>query len=63
MKPAPHAQRPRDVFRIILLDGVERVTYGLRHNHEFDLRDLEPLVNRCRAMVEAYEWRVKETGE
>lgn len=59
LKPAPSAPRPRDVFVMIHLNGIEAVTRALLNNHEIDLRDLEPLVRRSRAMVEAFDRRME----
>lgn len=56
--------KPRDVFVMLQLNGLERITHALRHGEAFDDRDLMPLAHRCRALADAYDWRKsQEAGE
>ena len=50
----------RDALAMIALTGLEKVTQSLRMGDGFDLDSLTPLVNRCRALVAAYDERIKE---
>ena len=43
---------------MIVIQGLERVTRGLRHGEPFDLENLRPLANRCRALADAFEARI-----
>ncbi len=61
--PAVPADKPRDVFAMLHLRGLEYITTALRRGEEFDMRDLEPLVRRSRAMVEAFDWRMGQANE
>lgn len=61
--PASKSDRPRDVFVMLHLSGLERITTALRMGDEFDMRDLTPLVQRSKAMIQAYEWRLEQMKE
>ena len=43
---------------MIVIQGIERVTRGLRHGEPFDLENLRPLAWRCRALADAFDARV-----
>ena len=50
----------RDAYKMFIEHGLESITSALRHGHGFDLDSLTPLVNRCRALVAAYDARISE---
>lgn len=53
----------RDVFKMLTLDGLERVTRSLRMGDAHYLQDLRPLAQRCRALADAYDHRMKQFEE
>lgn len=53
----------RDALRMFVEGGFEKITYCLRHGDGFDLDALTPIVNRCRALVAAYDERMKGMEE
>ena len=52
----------RDAYFSLVLAPLEFVTASLRKGDEWDTTDLQPFVNRCRALVEAYDHRVERAG-
>lgn len=52
----------RDAYFSLVLAPLEFVTNSLRKGDEWDTTDLQPFVNRCRALVAAYDERVKRAG-
>jgi hypothetical protein len=52
----------REVFDMILLRGLESVTRSLRQGDGFAMDNLWPLRNRCRALADAFDARVKDAA-
>lgn len=52
----------REVFDMVLLRGLESVTRSLRQGDGFAMENLWPLRNRCRALADAFDARVKEAS-
>jgi hypothetical protein len=52
----------RDVFDMIIVQGLERVTQSLRMGDRHTLTNLRPLAGRCRALADAFDARMKETN-
>lgn len=50
----------RDVFDMLILNGMEAVTRSLRKGDGHDLTCLRPLANRCRALADAFDARERE---
>ena len=61
--PPNHRLGLRDAYRMFIESGLESITAALRHGHGFDLDTLKPLINRCRALVNAYDDRISEVIE
>lgn len=53
----------KDAFFSLCLAPLEYVTKSLRMGDGWDLAELTPFVNRCRALVQAYDDRMKAAGE
>lgn len=53
----------RDAFHSIALQPLEWITKSLRMGDGWELSELTPFVNRCRALVQAYDDRMKAAGE
>lgn len=50
----------RDAFHMLCLVPIERITESLRRgNDAWELRELTDYVNRCRALVAAYDARME----
>lgn len=49
----------RDAFYSLALQPLEYMTKSLRQGDGWDLLELTPFVNRCRALVAAYDDRMK----
>lgn len=52
----------RDAFFSLVLQPLEYMTKSLRMGDEWELDDLRPFVNRCRAVVDAYDARMERIG-
>lgn len=52
----------RDAFYSLMLAPLEYLTKSLRTGDEWELDDLRPFVNRCRALVQAYDDRMERAG-
>ena len=61
--PANQKLRARDAFYSLVLAPLEYMTSSLRKGDPWELADLQQVVNRCRALVEAYDNRVKMAKE
>ena len=55
--PAAKSFKPRDAFNIMVLNPIEQTTRSLMRGDEMELRELEPMVNRMRALVNAFDAR------
>ena len=53
----------RDAFHSIALQPLEWITKSLRMGDGWDLAELTPFVNRCRALVAAYDARMEAAQE
>lgn len=51
--------RRRDAYYSLVLSPVEYITASLRKGDPWELDELTPFVNRCRALVDAYDMRTK----
>lgn len=60
--PQDKALTRRDAFFSLVLQPLEYITKSLRTGDEWELDDLRPFVNRCRALVAAYDDRMKRAG-
>jgi hypothetical protein len=61
--PANQKLRRKDAFYSLALAPLEYVTASLRKGDPWELADLTPFVNRCAALVAAYEDRMKAARE
>ena len=52
----------REAFFSLCLQPLEFITKSLRTGDGWDLSELTPFVNRCRALVDAYDDRMKARG-
>lgn len=52
----------KDAFYSLVLAPLEYVTKSLRKGDPWELQELTPFVNRCRALVAAYDKRMEELG-
>lgn len=60
----PNKLRQRDdLFEMLCLRPIEAATRSLHMGDGWKAGELEPLVNRCRALVQAYDDRMKAAGE
>lgn len=50
----------KDAYYSLCLAPLEYLTKSLRMGDGWDLEDLTPFVRRCRALVDAYDARMKE---
>ena len=53
----------KDAFYSLILAPLEYMTKSLRTGDGWDLTELTPFVNRCRALVAAYDDRIKAMNE
>lgn len=53
----------KDAFYSLCLAPLEYMTKSLRTGDGWDLTEMTPFVNRCRALVVAYDERVKAAQE
>ena len=58
--PASRKTYEREVFDMLIIRGLENVTKCLRMGDAFDLDNLRPLANRCRALADAFDLRMAE---
>ena len=58
--PQNSSRGTREVFDMLVINGIESVTRALRRGDAFDLDNLQPLARRCRALSDAFEARMKE---
>lgn len=58
--PPNHKLGQREVFDMVLLRGLESVTRSLRTGDGFSMENLRPLAQRCRALSDAFDARMKE---
>lgn len=61
--PPDRLRQRDDLFEMVALRPIEAVTKSLRMGDGWKDGELEPLVNRCRALVQAYDDRMKAAGE
>lgn len=57
--PANKTFGRKDAFFSLILQPLEYVTKSLRMGDGWDLAELTPFVNRCRALVAAYDARME----
>lgn len=57
--PPDQKLRQRDAFHMLCLLPLELMTKSLRKGDGWDLRDLTPFVQRCKALVAAYDARME----
>lgn len=50
----------KDAFYSLCLAPLEYITKSLRTGDGWELEELEPFVRRCRALVDAFEARMKD---
>ena len=64
-KELPATRKPplRDALHMIVVVGLENVTKSLIYGDRHELDALRPLANRCRALANAYDERMKELNE
>lgn len=65
MKDLPANQKlaRKDAFYSLCLAPLEYVTKSLRKGDPWALAELRPFANRCRALADAFDERMKEMGE
>lgn len=61
--PANKRFNRKDAFYSLSLAPLEYVTKSLRTGDEWELAELTPFVNRCRALVAAYDARIEAAQE
>lgn len=61
--PANQKLGRKDAFYSIALAPLEYVTKSLRKGDPWELRELQPFANRCRALADAFDDRMKEVGQ
>ena len=61
--PANQRLARKDAFYSLALAPLEYVTKSLRKGDPWDLKELRPFVNRCRALVDAFDARAHEIEE
>lgn len=64
-KELPATRKPplRDALEMIIVTGLENVTKSLLYGDRHKLDALMPLANRCRALANAFDERMKELKE
>ena len=60
--PANQTLGRKDAFYSLCLAPLEYVTKSLMKGDPWELRELTPFVNRCRALVAAYDRRMGEVS-
>lgn len=58
--PANQKLARKDAFYSLSLAPLEYITKSLMKGDPWELRELTPFVNRCRALVDAYDKRMGE---
>lgn len=53
----------KDAFYSLTLAPLEFVTKSLRKGDSWELAELRPFANRCRALVDAFDARMKELDQ
>lgn len=61
--PANQKLRQKDAYYSIVLAPLEHVTASLRRGDPWAGEDLAALANRCRALADAFDDRMKAAGE
>lgn len=53
----------KDAFYSLALAPLEYITKSLRKGDPWELRELEPFVRRCRALIAAFDYRLERAKE
>lgn len=61
--PADRNLARKDAYYSIVLAPLEYVTQSLRRGDPWELKELQQLANRCRALADAFDYRIERAKE